>query len=70
VKHSLSHTGLAGHHIAAASLFVIAACFHCWCNRKPVIKYFNRLGWWWAIIAVCFFAVVAVVRLLEILTGN
>jgi hypothetical protein len=39
------HTGLAGHHIAAASLFFIAACFHGWYNRKPVTKYFSGLGW-------------------------
>jgi hypothetical protein len=56
---------LAGHHIAAASLFVIAAFFHVWYNRKPVINYFSGLGWRWAIIAVCFFAVLAVVRLFE-----
>ena len=59
------HSDLAVHHIVGASLFVIAGCFHCWYNRKPIIKYFNGLGWWWAIIAVCFFAVLIAARLIE-----
>ncbi len=51
------HTGLASHHIAAASLFLIAACIHGWYNWKVIAKYFTGLGWRWAIIAGCLIAV-------------
>ena len=58
------HTGLASHHIAAASLFLVAVCIHGWYNRKAMVKYFGGLGWRWAIIAGCLIGVLVVGNLL------
>ncbi|RPJ62417.1 MAG: hypothetical protein EHM12_04490 [Dehalococcoidia bacterium] len=58
-------TGLAGHHIVAASLFFIAACFHCWYNRKPILKYISGLKWEWAVIAGCLIVMFALGQLIE-----
>jgi hypothetical protein len=58
------HTGLANHHVAAASLFLIAACIHGWYNWKAMVKYFGGLCWRWAIIAGCLIGVLAVGNLL------
>jgi hypothetical protein len=58
-------TGLAGHHIIAASLFFIAACIHCWCNRKPILKYISGLKWEWAVIAGCLVAILVLGGLIE-----
>jgi hypothetical protein len=55
------HTGLAGHHIVAASLFFIAACVHCWCNRKAIVKYSVDFGWRWAIVVASCLLVVLIV---------
>jgi hypothetical protein len=58
------HTGLASHHIAAASLFFIAVCMHGWYNRKAMVKYFNGFGWRWAVIAGCLIGVLIAGNLL------
>lgn len=58
-------TGLAGHHIVAASLFFIAACIHCWYNRKPIMKYFSVMKLEWAVIAGCLIIMVVLGRLIE-----
>jgi hypothetical protein len=55
-----SHTGLATHHIVAASLFLVGACIHGWYNRRAVAKYFSGLRWEWAVIAACPVVVVVV----------
>lgn len=57
--------GLAGHHIVAASLFFIAACIHCWYNRKPIMKYVSVMRWEWAVLVVCLVIMVVLGRLIE-----
>ena len=61
-----ARTVLPGHHIAAASLFFAAACVHCWCNRKAIVKYFVGFGWRWAVVvAGCLIAVLVVGTLIQ-----
>jgi hypothetical protein len=59
-----ARTVLPGHHIAAASLFFLAACVHCWCNRKAIVKYSVDFGWRWAPIVVGCLLLVLVVGFL------
>ena len=47
------HNGSAGHHLAAAVLFLAAVCIHGWYNRKAILNNFSGLGWRWAVIAGC-----------------
>ena len=46
-----AHTGLASHHIVAASLFLLSACVHGWYNRKAMLGYLEGFSWRWAVMA-------------------
>jgi hypothetical protein len=34
-------------HIFSAFTFTVLLLIHLWLNRKPLLRYFQRLGWWW-----------------------
>ena len=42
------------HHATNASIFGILAAIHLWLNRKPVLRYFKGLGWWWILVGLGF----------------
>jgi hypothetical protein len=34
-------------HAVGASVFAGLALVHAWLNRRPIVRYFHGLGWWW-----------------------
>lgn len=34
-------------HAISACIFGLLVAVHIWLNRKPLIRYFKRLRWWW-----------------------
>ncbi len=45
-------------HIIFAFPFGILIILHTWLNRKPVLRYFRRLGWWWVVVSLGFILVI------------
>ena len=34
-------------HATSACIFGILVLIHVWLNRKPILRHFRKLGWWW-----------------------
>jgi heme A synthase len=39
-------------HITSAFLFSVLLIIHIWLNRKPLLRYFQRLKWWWVLVSL------------------
>ena len=39
-------------HVISACIFAPLVGIHVWLNRKPVVRAFKGLGWWWILIGV------------------
>ncbi len=46
-----------GHAINSA-IFVILVSIHVWLNRKPLLRYFSKLGWWWLLVGLGFAGII------------
>ena len=45
-------------HVINACIFGLLAAVHIWLNRKPVVRHFKRLRWWWILVGLGFAAVI------------
>jgi len=45
-------------HALNAGIFTILIIIHVWLNRKPLFRYFGKLGWWWIPVGLGFAGVV------------
>jgi membrane protease YdiL (CAAX protease family) len=45
-------------HAISGGMFVILLTIHLWLNRKPLGRYFRKLGWWWIPVGLGFAGVV------------
>ena len=45
-------------HAIISSIFSILLIIHVWLNRKPLFRYFGRLGWWWLPIGLGFAGII------------
>ncbi len=45
-------------HIINSFIFAVLAVTHIWLNRKPVVRYFKGLRWWWILVGLGFLLVI------------
>ena len=45
-------------HVINAFIFGVLMFIHIWLNRKPILRYFKKLRWWWILVGLGFAAVV------------
>jgi hypothetical protein len=45
-------------HAIAGGIFTILLIIHVWLNRKPLFRYFGKLGWWWFLVGLGFAAII------------
>ena len=45
-------------HVIPAFIFGFLAVIHIWLNRRPLLRYFKRLRWWWVLVASGFVYVI------------
>ena len=45
-------------HAVGASVFGVLGVAHAWLNRRPILRYFRGLGWWWVVVGLGFAALV------------
>ena len=45
-------------HVINSFIFSVLVIIHIWLNRKPIIRYFKGLRWWWILVGLGFAAVV------------
>jgi hypothetical protein len=45
-------------HAVTGGILVILLGIHIWLNRKPIVRYFRKLGWWWIPVGLGFAAVI------------
>ena len=57
-------------HIFSAFIFGVLIIIHIWLNRKPLIRYFQKLKWWWALVSLGIALFVWLSVGLPILLGN
>ncbi len=39
-------------HVANSFIFTLLVVIHIWLNRKPIIRYFKGLKWWWILVGL------------------
>ena len=39
-------------HVTLACIFAILTGIHAWLNRRPLLRYFKRLRWWWILVGL------------------
>ena len=54
-------------HIINSFIFGILAVTHAWLNRKPILRYFKGLRWWWILVGLGFLLVIWSVVIVPIL---
>jgi hypothetical protein len=45
-------------HIINSFIFAVLAITHVWLNRKPLLRYFKGLRWWWVLVGLGFVLVI------------
>lgn len=45
-------------HAINASILALLVAIHLWLNRKPLLRYFKRLGGWWILVGLLFVPVI------------
>ena len=45
-------------HAISAGIFTVLLIIHVWLNRKPLLRYFRNLGWWWILVGLGFLSII------------